>query len=114
MTITVDPPPTNPESAALELLVRSAETATGSTAFRAVLQDVAGLLQAESALAGLAWEDARLVAAAVSFDACTAADPVGLLRGRAAAVRAGRSPRCNNPAGVARALDVAAEVLKRM
>jgi hypothetical protein len=47
------------------------------------------------------WRDARLVAAAVSFDACTAVDPVGSLRGRAAAVRAGRGPRCVDPGGVA-------------
>jgi hypothetical protein len=114
MTIIAHTPPTDPESAALELLVRSAETATGSTAFRAVLQDVAGALHAESALAGLAWFDARLIAAAVSFDACTAADPVGSLRRRAAAVRTGHGPRCVDPAGIAQALDVAATVLDVM
>lgn len=114
MTINVDTPTTDPESAALDLLVRVAETATGSTAFRAVLQDVAGALHAESALAGLAWSDARLVAAAVSFDACTAADPVGSLRRRAAAMRTGRGPRSVDPAGVAQALDVAAAVVDVM
>ena len=92
MTITYDTPPADPESAALDLLVDAAAAATGSTAFRDVLQDLAGALHAEGALAGLAWADARLVAAAVSFDACTAADPVGSLRGRAAVVRAGRGP----------------------
>lgn len=111
MTTTISTPPTDPESAALDLLVRAAETATGGTAFRAVLQDLAGALHAESALAGLAWADARLVAAAVSFDVCTAAEPVGSLRGRAAAVRAGRGPRCADPASVAQALDAAATVL---
>jgi hypothetical protein len=114
MTIAVDHPPTDPETAALDLLVSAAEAATGSTAFRAVLQDLAGALHAESALAGLAWGDARLVAAAVSFDACTAADPVGSLRRRAAAVRAGRGPHYVNSAGVAQALDVAATVLEVM
>jgi hypothetical protein len=58
--------------------------------------------------------DARLVAAAVSLDACTAADPVGSLRRRAAVVRAGRGPRCVDPAGIAGALDVAATVLDVM
>jgi hypothetical protein len=58
--------------------------------------------------------DARLVAAAVSFDACTAADPVESLRRRAAAVRAGRGPRCANRTGVAQALDLAATVLDVM
>lgn len=111
MTTVVDTPSADPESAALDLLVRAAETATGSTAFRAVLQDVAGVLHAEGALSGLEWSDARLVAAAVSFDTCTADDPVRSLRRRAATVRAGRGPRCVNPVGVAQALDVAATVL---
>jgi hypothetical protein len=111
MTTTTSTPPTDRESAALDLLVQAAEDATGSTAFRAVLQDLAGALQVENALSGLAWADARLVAAAVSFDVCTAADPAGSLRRRAAAIRAGRGPRCVDPAGVARALDVAATVL---
>jgi hypothetical protein len=107
--------PADPESAALDLLVQAAEDATGSTAFRAVLQDLAGLLHAEGALAGLEWMDARLVAAAVSFDVCTAADPVGSLRRRAAAMRSGRGrPRCVDPAGIAQALDVAATVLELM
>ncbi|MFY2858262.1 amino acid aminotransferase [Mycobacterium sp. THU-M104] len=114
MTITVDTSAGDPETAALNLLVQAAEPATGSTAFRAVLQDLAGVLHAEGALAGLAWADARLVAAAVSFDACTAAEPVGSLRRRAAAVRAGRGPRCVDPVGVAQALDVAATVLELM
>ena len=111
MTTTAGTPPTDPERAALDLLVRAAETATGSTAFRAVLQDLAGVLQVEGALTGLAWPDARLVVAAVSFDTCTAADPVESLRRRAAAMRTGRGPRCVDPAGIAQALDVAATVL---
>lgn len=114
MTTTISTPPTDPESAALDLLVQAAETATGSTAFRAVLQDLAGVLHAEGALAGLAWDDARLVAGTVSHDACTAADPVGSLRRRAAAVRAGRGPRCANRSGVAQALDVAATAVDVM
>jgi hypothetical protein len=114
MMIPVDTPPTDPESAALDLLVRSAETATGSTAFRAVLQDLAGALHAEGALAGLAWSDARLVAAAVSFEACSAVDPVGALRRRSVTVRAGRGPQCVNLGGVAQALDLAATVLDVM
>lgn len=114
MTSANSTPPADPESAALDLLVQSAETATSSTAYRAVLQDLAGALKAEGALAGLAWADARLVAAAVSFDACTVADPVESLHRRAAAVRAGRGPRCVNPAGIAQALDVVATVLNTM
>lgn len=111
MTTTTSTAPADPESAGLELLVQAVEDATGSTAFRAVLQDLAGLLHAEGALSGLAWVDARLVAGTVSFDVCTATDPVGSLRRRAAAVRACRGPRCVDPAGIAQALDVAATVL---
>ncbi|EFG79568.1 hypothetical protein HMPREF0591_0545 [Mycobacterium parascrofulaceum ATCC BAA-614] len=114
MTTATSTAPADPESAGLELLVQAAEDATGSTAFRAVLQDLAGALGVERALAGLAWPDARLVAAAVSFDVCTAPDPVGSLRRRAATVRAGRGPRCANRAGIAQALDVAATVLDVM
>ncbi|MCA2253873.1 amino acid aminotransferase [Mycobacterium intracellulare] len=113
MTTAISTAPADPESAALNLIIQAAEAATGSTALRAVLQDLAGALHAEGALAGLAWADARLVAAAVSFDACTAVDPVGSLRRRAAVVRAGRGPRCVD-AGVAQALDVAATVLDMM
>lgn len=114
METVANTPPADPEAAALELLVQAAEDATGSTAFRAVLQDLAGLLHAEGALAGLVWVDARLVAAAVSFDVCTATDPVRSLRHHAATMRAGRGPRCANPAGIAQALDVAATVLDVM
>lgn len=114
MTTIISMPPADPESAALDLIVRAAEAATDSRAFRAVLQDLAGVLHAEGALSGLAWVDARLVAAAVSFDVCTAEDPVGSLRRRAAAVRAGRGPRCADRAGVVQALDVAATVFDAM
>jgi hypothetical protein len=66
------------------------------------------------ALAGLARGDARLVGAAVSFDACATADPVGSLRRRAAVVRAGSGPRCVDAAGAAGALDVSASLLDLM
>jgi hypothetical protein len=83
-------PPADPESAALDLIVQAAEAATGSTAFRAVLQDLAGALHAEGALAGLTWRDARLVAAAISYDSCVVDDPARSLRSRSASLRAGR------------------------
>lgn len=115
MTTTINTPPADPEVAALDLIVQAAEAATGSTAFRAVLQDLAGALHAEGALAGLAWGDARLVAAAISYDACMVDDPARSLRSRAVSMRAGRPRvRCANRAGVARALDVAATVLDVM
>jgi hypothetical protein len=104
-----------PETAALDLQVRAAEIITGGTAFRAVLQDLAGAVHAEGALSGLVWGDARLVAAAISFDACLVDDPVRSLRSRAAAVRARvafeMQPMCVDAVGVVQALDVAATVL---
>lgn len=99
MTTTISTPPTDPESAALDLLVEAAETAAGSTAFRAVLQDLAGALQIEGALAGLAWVDARLVAVAIAYDALTDDDPVVSLRMRACRLlgSALRQPRGHCP-----------------
>lgn len=114
MTTTYAPPidPADPEAAALDLIVEAAEAATGSTAFRPVLQDLAGLLQVEGALAGLAWPDARLVAAAISFGACTQDDPAAALRERAAAASASRDEVawCDRAAAV-RAFGIAAAVL---
>jgi hypothetical protein len=112
MTTTTSTLPADPETAALNLLVDAAETATGSTAFRAVLQDLAGALSAEGALAGLAWADAQLATAAIAYDACMVDDPVRSLRSRAASLRTGYRLRCANPEGIAQALDVAAAVLE--
>jgi hypothetical protein len=70
---------------------------------------------AEGALAGLVWADARLTAAAIAYDALTDDDPVGSLRIRAGSMRAGYWDRhCANPEGIAQALDVAATVLDVM
>lgn len=99
MTTAIDTPPADPKAAALDLLVQAAETATGSTAYRAVLQDLAGALPAEGTFAGLAWVDARLVAAAVSSCRC------GACRSRPAL----RRTRRHRPA-----LDGAATVLDGM
>lgn len=92
------------------LLTRAVEA--GSSAFRAVLQDLAGALHAEGALSGLAWVDARLSAAAVSFDACTAANPVESLRRRAAAVNARPRKWLRRLPSVAQALDTVGTVLE--
>jgi len=60
--------PANPEAAALELLVRFPETILHTDAFRPVLQDYAGALDAEGAFTGLSWSDAKNIAAAIAFD----------------------------------------------
>ncbi|GAB7069776.1 hypothetical protein JCM12141A_40650 [Mycolicibacterium hodleri] len=82
--------PADPEAAALTMIVTSAEEATGSSAFRSILQDFAGLLHADGTLAGLSWPDAQRVAAAISFDLVTFDDGAGALERRAAIVAAGR------------------------
>lgn len=112
MTTTYTPPihPADPEAAALDLIVEAAEAATGSTAFRAVLQDVAGLLQVEGALTGLTWPDARLVAAAIAFDVVMSPSPARSLRTRANRILDGW-PATVEEASVARALNTAAALV---
>jgi hypothetical protein len=107
-------PPVNladPHAAALDHLVRAPEAMTGMR-FRGLLQDLAAILDAEGALNGLGWPDARQVAATISFDAMVADDPSVTLRSRAQLVLARRDgqPWCDRT-GVVRALNVAATVL---
>lgn len=110
MTTTIE----TPETAALDYLVRIAEAVPGATALRSALQDFASALHVEGALSGLnAVADARLAAATIAEVAITADDPVGALRIRAAAVRAGCRD-CANPDGLAQALNGAATVLDLM
>lgn len=60
--------PIDPEAAALELIVRFPEMILHTDAFRSVLQDYAGALDAASAFAGPSWSDAKNIAAAIAFD----------------------------------------------
>lgn len=118
MTNTTRTLPTDPESAALDLIVRIAEALPGGApALRGALQHFAGALQLESALSSLTtMTDARVAAAAIAELACTADDAVGSLRIRAAAIRAGCANRTDvlDPDGLALALDSAATVLDVM
>lgn len=117
MTTINNTPPADSESAALDFFVRIAEALPGgASAMRAALHNFAGALHIDGALAGLTTiGDARLAAATIAEAAVTADDPVGALRIRAAAVRAGcAAQQCSNPAGLAQALDVAATVLDLM
>lgn len=110
MTTTID----TPESAALDLIVRIAEAVPGATALHAVVRPLIVALHIEGALASLATlDDARLAAAAIAELAVSADDPVGALRIRAAAFRAGCWD-CADPRGLAQALDGAATVLDVM
>ena len=110
MTTPTSAPPADPETAALDLLVRIAEAVPGATALRAVLCDFAAALHIEGALAGLSTTaDARLAAATIAETLVTAEDPVGTLRIRAAVIRAGCWD-CTNPDALAQVLDAAASV----
>jgi hypothetical protein len=87
-TYTVPTNPSDPELAALELIVRLPAMLLGSDTFTTVLQDFCGLLHAEGAFAGLSWADARQIASAVGFDACHD-DAAEVIRNRARNVLAG-------------------------
>ncbi|TDL01548.1 amino acid aminotransferase [Mycobacterium paragordonae] len=114
MTTPPSTPPADPETAALDLIVRIGEAVPGAVALRGALQDFAGALHVEGALAGLTTAaDARLAAATIAEAACTADDSVAALRIRAAAIRAGCWD-CAHPDGLAQALDGAATVLDAM
>jgi hypothetical protein len=67
MTTTISTQPADPESAALDLIVRIGEAVPDTTALRTSLQHLAGALRIEGALAGLTTvADARLAAATVA------------------------------------------------
>ena len=89
-TTQIHPPvPADPEAAALDLIVAAAEEVTGGTVFRQPLRFFCSLPADEGVLGGLTWHDARLVAAAISFDACTENNPAASLRFRARIVGGG-------------------------
>lgn len=106
--------PTDPEAAALNLIVQLPAQVFGSDAFTAPLQDFCGVLHAEGALAGLAWRDARHVAAAVSFDVVSDDDAPTLMRHRARSAFSGADglPWLDASAA-ARAFNLAASGLDR-
>ncbi len=104
--------PADPETAALELIVRIPAEVLGTDAYTTVLQDYCGILHAESAFAGLSWNDARHVAAAVSFDVCTRDDAAGFIRERADKIRDGSDNMVwDDRDAMVRALSIAADLL---
>jgi hypothetical protein len=116
-TYVVPDAPADPEAAALELIVRlpidllaPGENSPGeSEGLRRVLQDYAGVLHAEGVFAGLAWEDAKQIAAAVALDVVVREDAPDFLRDRARNVAAGTdNVAWHDRARVARALNIAA------
>ncbi|MDT5371751.1 MAG: hypothetical protein QOC62_6182 [Mycobacterium sp.] len=107
--------PADPESSALELIVRLPVEVLRPEfphMLTEVLQDYCGVLHAEGAFAGLTWADAKAIAAAVSFDAVTRDDAADFLRNRARNVLAGAdNMEWENRDRSARALNIAATVL---
>jgi hypothetical protein len=112
-TYTVPDSPADPEAAALELIVRMpGEVLHAPAEMVEVLQEFCAMLQLEGCFAGLSWIDAKNIAAAVAFDACTRDDAADFLRNRARNVLAGTDNMTwQNPQGAARALNIAAMVL---
>jgi len=110
---TVPDTPTDPEAAALELIVRTPEVCMDAPAgVCEILQEFCGVLQLEGCFTGLSWADAKQIAAAVAFDAVTRDDAPDFIRNRARNVLAGTD---NMPwqdrERAARALNIAATVL---
>jgi hypothetical protein len=88
-TYTAPDNPPDPEAAALDLIVRLPADILHTTALSTVLQDYCGVLHAEGAFAGLSWDDAKNIAAAVSFDVVTRDDAADFIRNRARNALAG-------------------------
>lgn len=109
---TVPDNPTDPEAAALDLIVQLPGQVMHTDQFLPILQDYCGMLHAEGAFTGLSWADAKQVAAAVAFDACTRDDGAEVMRNRARNALAGADDMpWQDREGVARALNIAATVL---
>ncbi|BBX02277.1 hypothetical protein BST36_29160 [Mycolicibacterium moriokaense] len=68
-------------------------------------------LDAAGVFSALPVDDGEFLVAALSFDVCLRGDPALSMRSRASAVRAGRWP-CEDRAGVAQALDIAATLME--
>lgn len=107
--------PTDPEAAALELIVRlPGQVIEGgaSPMLTEVLQHYSSLLHAEGAFAGLSWSDAKAIASAAAFDAVTRGDAADFLRDRARRILDGTDNMpWHNREGSARALNIAAHVI---
>ena len=74
--------PADPHAAALELIVRLPEVVMGDSGARTVLQELAAMLDAEAAFAGMSWHDARHAATAIVVDALGRDDAPEFLRAR--------------------------------
>jgi hypothetical protein len=111
-TYVVPDHPADPETAALELIVRLPADLLQTDAFTSALQDSCTLLDAEGAFDGLSWADAKAIAAVVAFDVCNRDDATEFISGRASRVLGGTDGMTwDDRDGAARALAIAARVL---
>jgi hypothetical protein len=115
-TYTLPRSPVDPETAALDLIVRLPIDLLDAEGLRPVLQDYSGVLHAEGVFAGMSWADAGRVATVVAFDVCLRClrdDTADFLRDRARIVAAGTDDVAwHDRARVAQALDAAATVFE--
>ena len=118
-TYTVPDDPDDPETAALELIVRLPSclsqrlaAATAAAGLTEVLQDYCTVLDAEGCFAGMSWHDAKAAAAAICFDICNRDDPAEFLRHRAQLTREGQDGQTwDDRDAMARAFTIGAQVL---
>jgi hypothetical protein len=104
--------PADPEIAALELIVRLGAEITRTESFAALVQDYSSVLHLEGAFAGLAWCDAKNVAAAIVTDITQCDDPAARMGRRARMLLEGTdNAEWNDREASARALSIAATVL---
>jgi hypothetical protein len=105
--------PTDPEAAALELIVcMPSDFMHADATVTQALQDYAGALDVESCFSGLSWVDCKPIAAMICFDVTQRDDAADFMRGRARNAMSGVDglPWADRQ-GAARALNIAAAVL---
>lgn len=117
MTATYTPPdnPADPETAALEMIVRMPEV-VGKTepSLTALLQEFTMALDVSGAFAGLTWHDAKHAATAMVADLIQRDDPGAFLRFRATLAATGDDNMTwDDRDAMVRALNTGAEVLGR-
>ncbi len=110
-TYAVPDNPTDPEAAALELIVQLPQI-VGREVDLLPLQEFSTLLSAEAAFADMSWHDAKHAAVAIIVDAVNSDDAVPSLCQRAErAVTGTDGMTWDDPAAMARALTTGAKVL---
>jgi hypothetical protein len=110
---TVPDLPADPESAALELIVRMPSEIIGrDEPPREVLQELTMALSAEDTFAGMSWHDAKHAATAIIVDAISRDDAAWFLLQRAdRALDGSDGMTWDDPAAMSRAMTIGAKIL---